>query len=330
MPIISIIVPVYKTEKYLPRCVDSILRQTFTDFECILIDDGSPDSCPAICDEYALKDSRIVVIHQKNAGVSAARNAGLDIAQGEWIGFVDSDDWCDTDMFRVLYDNAVKYDADVSICGWRRIKSNGEIIERVKNKIEIIDKKRAMRKLFTLDKNMDFNASNCNKLINAEIIFQNKLRYDTTIQYAEDLLFLYETFDHIRKAVSFSMPYYNYFYNLESVTRQYGLTNAVKTMFFLFDKIISLEDEKEIKRKIIVTRVTIALGFCHDYIVQQDYTNEDFCFLKKIVVNDRRYLLFDFATPLHLKITCCMVSNPYLYFYVRNLLNDIKQFFNFV
>jgi len=81
MPKISIIVPVYKTEKYLRRCIDSILAQSFTDFECILVDDGSPDNCAAICDEYAEKDNRIIVIHQENAGVSAARNAGLDIAQ---------------------------------------------------------------------------------------------------------------------------------------------------------------------------------------------------------------------------------------------------------
>ncbi|MDR2409141.1 MAG: glycosyltransferase, partial [Bacteroidales bacterium] len=95
MTVLSIIVPVYKVEPYLRRCIDSILAQTFTDFECILIDDGSPDGCPAICDEYAEKDKRIMVIHQENEGVSAARNAGLDIAKGEWIGFVDSDDWCD-------------------------------------------------------------------------------------------------------------------------------------------------------------------------------------------------------------------------------------------
>jgi glycosyltransferase involved in cell wall biosynthesis len=99
MPVISIIVPVYKVEPYLRRCIDSILAQGFTDFECILIDDGSPDNCPTICDEYMEKDKRIVVIHQENKGVSAARNAGLNRAQGKWIGFVDSDDWCDKGMF---------------------------------------------------------------------------------------------------------------------------------------------------------------------------------------------------------------------------------------
>jgi glycosyltransferase involved in cell wall biosynthesis len=101
-PVISIIVPVYKTEKYLRRCIDSILAQTFTDFECIVIDDGSPDGCPTICDEYTEKDKRIIAIHQKNKGVSAARNAGLDIAKGDWIGFVDSDDWVEPIMLEEL------------------------------------------------------------------------------------------------------------------------------------------------------------------------------------------------------------------------------------
>ena len=91
--IISIIVPVYNVEKYLSRCLDSILFQSFPDWECILIDDGSSDNSGKICDEYAQQDDRFIVIHQQNSGVSAARNAGLDIAKGQWFSFVDSDDW---------------------------------------------------------------------------------------------------------------------------------------------------------------------------------------------------------------------------------------------
>ena len=98
-PEISIIVPVYNVEKYLPECIESILVQTFTDFELILVEDGSPDGCPALCDAAAEKDGRIRVIHQKNGGLSAARNAGLDIARGEWIGFVDSDDYIAPEMY---------------------------------------------------------------------------------------------------------------------------------------------------------------------------------------------------------------------------------------
>lgn len=112
MPKISFIVPVYGVEKYINQCVDSILQQTYPDFELILIDDGSPDKCPAICDDYAGKDKRVRVIHKKNEGVSQARNSGIDAAQGEWVYFVDSDDWIEKDACEKLMRDAEKTDAD--------------------------------------------------------------------------------------------------------------------------------------------------------------------------------------------------------------------------
>lgn len=102
-PLVSIIVPIYKVEPYLRRCLDSIVNQTYTNLEIILVDDGSPDGCPQICDEYAAKDKRIVVIHKENGGLSDARNAGLDICKGEYIFFIDSDDWIKTDTIEFLY-----------------------------------------------------------------------------------------------------------------------------------------------------------------------------------------------------------------------------------
>ena len=102
MPLISVIVPVYKVEPYLARCIDSILAQTFTDFELILIDDGSPDNCGRICDEYSQKNNRIQVIHKENGGLSSARNAGMEICKGDYIYFIDSDDWIEPDMYEKL------------------------------------------------------------------------------------------------------------------------------------------------------------------------------------------------------------------------------------
>ena len=113
-PKISVIVPVYKVEKYLDKCVESIVNQTYKNLEIILVDDGSPDNCPAMCDEWAEKDERIRVIHKENGGLADARNAGMDIATGDYIGFVDSDDWIEPNMYEVLLKNALKYDADIS------------------------------------------------------------------------------------------------------------------------------------------------------------------------------------------------------------------------
>lgn len=121
---LSIIVPIYNVEPYLRRCIDSILAQTFTDFELILVDDGSPDNCPAICDEYAEKDPRIVVIHKQNGGLSDARNAGLDIARGDYIGFVDSDDYIHPTMYETLYHTAIETKVDIVQCEYLRIYEN--------------------------------------------------------------------------------------------------------------------------------------------------------------------------------------------------------------
>lgn len=123
--LISIIVPVYQVEAYLPACVRSILNQNYSNWELILVDDGSKDRCGVLCDQYAAQDARIRVIHQQNQGVSKARNAGLDAAQGDYLVFVDSDDLVKTDFLQVLYQNLVEYDADIACCG--AVAEGGEI-----------------------------------------------------------------------------------------------------------------------------------------------------------------------------------------------------------
>lgn len=126
--LISIIVPIYKVERYLEKCVNSILAQTYSNLEIILVDDGSPDNCPQLCDQFAKKDSRIIVVHKENDGLSSARNAGIDIAKGEYIGFVDSDDWCEPDMFECLHDALAKSGCSIAICGVEHDDENGKAL----------------------------------------------------------------------------------------------------------------------------------------------------------------------------------------------------------
>ena len=127
MPLISVIVPVYRVEPYLRRCVESIRSQSFQDFELILVDDGSPDTCGAICDEYAGKDSRIHAIHQENGGLSAARNVGIDWvfanSDSQWLTFIDSDDWIHGDYLRILLDAAQVHDAGIAACGYTHVRA---------------------------------------------------------------------------------------------------------------------------------------------------------------------------------------------------------------
>lgn len=122
---VSVIIPVYKVEKELDRCIQSVMQQTYQNLEIILVDDGSPDQCPQMCDTYQKKDTRIKVIHKKNGGLSSARNAALDIASGEYIAFVDSDDWIALDFIETLVHNAEKENADISIIGFRMVWDDG-------------------------------------------------------------------------------------------------------------------------------------------------------------------------------------------------------------
>lgn len=135
--LISIIVPVYKVQNYLDKCVESIVEQTYKNLEIILVDDGSPDNCPAMCDEWAKKDSRIKVIHKKNGGLSSARNAGLDVCTGDYIGFVDSDDWIEPDMYEYLLDIGMKNNADVSRCEFVIEAENSDITVDFQNDSEL-------------------------------------------------------------------------------------------------------------------------------------------------------------------------------------------------
>ncbi len=134
--LISIIMPIYKAEDYLNNSITSILNQTLENFELILVDDGSPDNSGKICDELALNDNRIKVIHKENGGASTARNAGLDIAQGEFIAFVDSDDWIEPNMFETLFNLAKEHNADISQCNYIKVENEDAKIENI-NVVEV-------------------------------------------------------------------------------------------------------------------------------------------------------------------------------------------------
>ena len=212
MPKISIIVPVYNVEKYLRKCVDSILNQTFKDFELILVDDGSTDSSGKICDEYNLKDNRIKVIHKENGGLSSARNAGLDIAQGEYIGFVDSDDWIELDMYEELYKICKENDADVGIVG---INYGGASEKKKSKKIEIYSNKLILDDL-VYNKGKEITWPAWNKLWLKKVIGESRFKEG---RIYEDGLFLYSLSSKIKKVAKIDYEAYNYRMDNESITR---------------------------------------------------------------------------------------------------------------
>ena len=205
-PLISIIVPIYNVEKYLSRCLDSILAQTFTDFEIIAIDDGSPDNCGKILDEYSQKDKRIKVIHKENGGVSSARNAGLDEAMGEYIGFVDPDDYISCDMYEHLYNEAKLGDYDIVQCNNYFVDNRGNekrFLDHIKN-TEYTDTDDMICAFF------DNNIRCCawNKIIRREVV--EGVRFLPELRIAEDTLFVH---DCLKKAKSLKITdKYCYYY----------------------------------------------------------------------------------------------------------------------
>lgn len=186
---LSIIVPVYKVEKYLPKCIDSILAQTFRDFELILVDDGSPDNCGAICDEYAARDSRIKVIHQENAGVSAARNAGLDIATGTYLGFVDSDDWIEPELYETMIAQMGETQADVVACGIDYRSENGEFIRDGLTSDQWYQDRDLLACVYGMPNPLGGGC--CNKLFRRSVV--GNCRFQKSVSLAEDWLYLFES-----------------------------------------------------------------------------------------------------------------------------------------
>ncbi len=195
MPLVSIIVPVYNTERQLAKCLNSLINQTLKDIEIILVDDGSPDNSPAICDEYAKNDSRIKVIHKENGGLSSARNAALDIAKGKYIGFVDSDDFVDIKMFEKMYNSANKDNSDICICSHYNIYKDNVVSNKLPFNSSVLSKEEIVSNLICpLIGNSDINLPKTLEGFVWRQIFKKELIENTYFKsektyFAEDVIF---------------------------------------------------------------------------------------------------------------------------------------------
>ena len=225
---ISVIVPIYNVEPYIRKALDSIINQTYKNLEIILVDDGSPDNCGKICDEYALKDKRIKVLHIKNSGPAVARNAGLDIATGEFIGFIDPDDFFELDMYETLYNAITKTNAGLVVCNWYKgYEGNWEKNTNFPNK-EILTSNEAFEAFY----NYMFV---WNKLYRKEVV--GNLRQIET--YAQDVYYTFNTFKRIEKVVCIDKCLC--YYRMNPTSRQH--TKKFKKNFLEFLKVSDMEME---------------------------------------------------------------------------------------
>ena len=202
---ISIVVPIYKVEKFLKRCIESIVNQTYKNLEIILVDDGSPDLCGKICDEYKKTDDRIIVIHQQNMGLSDARNSGITFAKGEYIAFVDSDDYIKPQMIETLYKNLCQYDAQISCCGHIDIYEDQNTVEPIFNKRLIVMNSEEALSKFLFTHIVDVVA--WNKLYDIKL-FEN-VRYESRKLF-EDHFTTYKLLDKAKTIVHTTEPFYYY------------------------------------------------------------------------------------------------------------------------
>ena len=200
---ISVIIPVYLTEQYLARCIESVIQQTFQDFELILVDDGSPDKCGEICDQFAQKDHRIKVIHQTNAGVSAARNRGLEIASGDYVVFIDSDDWVDQHYLGALR----KSDADFVAHSFSTYRVDGKLLKTQNHNHSRVSVNK--ERVLTMLSNGVLGYTVC-KRFSMDIIRRFRVRFNESINHTEDTLFVLEYLEYAQTAEVESENHYYY------------------------------------------------------------------------------------------------------------------------
>ena len=311
-PLISIVVPVYKVEQYLEKCVESILNQTYKNLEIILVDDGSPDNCGKMCDDYAKKDKRIKVIHKENGGLSDARNAGIKVATGKYIGFVDSDDLIDHTMYMKLYQLLTNTNSDIAVCELSRFSKEEEIKKTKDTNVIEYSQEKYARCFFKIgSQSIEYYAPT--KLYKREIIESDQYPVGLT---AEDVYGTYKALLKAKKIVKTTETLYFYRYNNQSITGsfskkdldllkiwdlvveytnkykpeyiEYAIINRKRINFTLLYRYAKTYSSKELKQNATVKKLL------------KDLKNDEKMLLKSKIEIKRKILIFFFCRNYYL------------------------------
>ncbi len=299
IPSISIIIPIYKVEKYLKRCVESVRKQTLTDLEIILVDDGSPDDCPGICDEYLKEDSRIKVIHKQNGGLASARNAGMNIATGNYLFFLDSDDWLELDGMQRLYETAEKYQVDfvryrAIRTGWPGMEENAPcMVEEIRELQQgLYEKDRIIKEIYprllaTSQLTMGAVVGAWGSLYRTDFLKKNRLSFYEEVKFSEDLIF---SANVVRAAESFYFidkpGVYHYFYNSDSISKSFreGRWDSCKSLIKFCEKDFGEIREYDFRNQLHYLRwFCICLALNERKYLQTKKEKERYC---KTLLND--------------------------------------------
>lgn len=339
-PKVSIIVPIYNVEKYLNRCIQSLLGQTLKEIEIILVDDGSPDKCPSMCEEYAKVDSRIKVIHKQNEGLGLARNSGLEIATGEYVAFVDSDDYVEKTMFATLYTTASKKDLDVIYCGFYKQNIDGTF-----KRISECETYTEYNKINIQRLIPDFIASEpyCKNEYKHDMsvwhsIYKNKIIKNNHLQFvseriysSEDIPFQIDFLKRAEKIAFIPDNFYYYCYNNTSLTKKVNKERfqLIKSTYELISEKVKEEDFEGLRakrlfignvrtyiRKVVNSHITE----CEKVSIIQELLNDK-------IWNEIRTLYRPSYLPIHRRIMLAFIysKNTYLVYYFTKILNKISS-----
>lgn len=314
--LISVIVPVYKTEKYLDCCVESIVNQTYTNLEIILVDDGSTDNCPAMCDKWAKKDARVKVIHKKNGGLSSARNAGMEAATGKYIMFVDSDDFLEPDMAEFLLNIINKNDSDVARCGF--FFDNGEkaIAENTDTSVKYPDYDTLMTDLVCNDY---ISGAVWNKLYKTELV--KSTRFLEEDGCSEDIMFNFRLYRQRINAVFFDKPKYHYMVRENSIVNSefkelaYSIVRAKK---IILDSVKNNQKVYPYAVRSLVISAFIVLSGCvrnNAFPAMQKSLRSDILKYRKIILKSSL-----FSLSLKIKTVALWVS-PFIFKSIIKIVN---------
>lgn len=318
-PKISIIIPVYNVDIYLTRCIDSVLSQSFSNFELILINDGSTDQSGEICNKYAARDNRIIVIHNPNSGVSAARNYGIYLAKGEFITFIDSDDYVEKNLLKVLYDLVTKNQCDMGMCSYKLIYDD-KFIDRGTNKWRMYDKKEAC-KLFFCDQQPFAPSYTWGKMIKRDLFEDIKFREDIFLM--EDTLLNTEIMLRCNNGIiATEQTLYNYVQRDGSASNSFNERRI--TSFYALEELLKLAKSVSpiYEQRFLKVYAKLNLGILQDIIKYgfSDYKDSYMEISKGLNKNFSKIMKsssISHKNKIHLLI---LKLNPYLYKYIVGLL----------
>ena len=328
--LISIIVPVYNVVSYLDKCVRSLIQQSHINVEIILIDDGSTDLSLEICNGWQMRDQRIHVIHTDNYGVSHARNVGLEYAQGEYVGFVDADDWIEPDFYEELLKEIMLNDADVASGGYTREELNGGLITLKKENPKIYPREEILLKIFSCESPKILYWELCDKLFRKDVIAN--IRFDETIDSAEDMLFFWQVMQNVNKFAY--VPSFKYHYRMrEGSAVHSGITAKKLSANKAIQRIWQLAqyENERIKNVVFLHYVVFMISLTKDMILYNDSSYEaDIKLNQKTIRNNLPIILKNsFVIGKRIAVGSLIMCLPFqLCATVFRMICNIKRYLN--